>query len=119
MLPIPSPSPSSPCRYPFRDIFDPETLRQQVVLWGATALSIGLFIHILDTLHKVAFGIAGEGLTRRLRTTTLRKLLHNEIGFYDSEENSVGEITSFLAKTVSLVQGLAQGGLQVRLAEID
>lgn len=69
--------------YPFRDTFEPAALEREVMTWGLVAIGIGVFIHIVDTIQKIGFGIAGEGLTRRLRKLALRSLLHSEVGMFD------------------------------------
>jgi len=38
----------------------------------------------------------------------LEKLLQQELGYFDEDENSVGSLTGFMAKQVSIVQGVAK-----------
>lgn len=96
--------------FPFRDIFEPDRLERIILFWSCFSLALGLLLHLVDTGYKICFGLTGERLTRRLRVVALRKLLHQEVGFFDEENNSVGELSSFLAEKISLVQGLAQDG---------
>jgi ATP-binding cassette, subfamily B (MDR/TAP), member 1 len=98
--------------FTFQDETDPQRLNDTVTQWAAISFSIGVFIHVVETAYKIQFATAGEGLTRQLRKDTLQQLLRQEMGYFDQDENSVGELTEFLAQKVSLVQGMAQDGFQ-------
>eukprot|EP00928_Gymnodinium_smaydae_P025596 TRINITY_DN20336_c0_g1_i1.p1 TRINITY_DN20336_c0_g1~~TRINITY_DN20336_c0_g1_i1.p1 ORF type:complete len:1405 (-),score=181.91 TRINITY_DN20336_c0_g1_i1:117-3782(-) len=98
--------------FSFRDEADPNRLSKIVTTWGIATFCIGIFVHVVEFVYRTQFAIAGEGLTRRLRVHTLEKLLHQELGYFDEDENSVGALTEFLARKVNLVQGVAQDGLQ-------
>lgn len=52
------------------------------------------------------FGISGENLTRRLRSETFKKMLSQEIGWFDKQENNVGVLCTKLAVEASAVQGV-------------
>ena len=52
---------------------------------GFTVLRIGFFV------------MAGERLTRRLRTMTFRAILAQEVGFFDDAKNSVGRLSTRLS----------------------
>ena len=49
-------------------------------------------------------GVAGEHLTRNLRSHSVSKWLTMEIAFFDEEANSSGELTQFLGESVTLIQ---------------
>ena len=97
--------------FPFRDTFDPDALERVVLFWGIFSLGLGVLLHFVDTGYKICFGLTGERLTKQLRVMALHKLLHQDIGFFDEQGNSVGELSSFLAEKLSLIQGFAQDGL--------
>jgi hypothetical protein len=64
------------------------------------------------TMQNVCFDSAGAKLTRKLRSTAFRHLLHMEVGFYDEDNHPLGALTSRLASDaadVSLMVGLGWG----------
>jgi len=97
--------------FPFRDVFDPAELERVIITWSVVSIGLGLVIHGLGTGSKVLFAVAGEALTRRLRVLTLTQLLHQEIGYFDEDDNSAGALTEFLAAKINLVYATAQEGI--------
>ena len=63
-------------------------------------------LQIFETINMTCLGIVGEHLTKNLRMALLDKLLHLEVGYFDHEENSMGALTEFLGRKVTLMQGL-------------
>jgi len=53
------------------------------------------------------FGISGENLTRRLRSLGFKKILTQEIGWFDHKDNSVGILSTKLAIEAAAVQGVS------------
>lgn len=74
--------------------------------WALMFLILSIASFIANFAQIGLFRFAGEKLTRRLRDMSFRALLRQEIGFFDSEENSTGALTSKLAEDASLVQGI-------------
>eukprot|EP00966_Prymnesium_polylepis_P086272 1997170-Prymnesium_polylepis.1 len=87
--------------------YNPDLLMSEGLVWAILITAFGLVNHMFDSAGKISFSIAGEHLTRRLRLLALQQLLHQEIGYFDEPQNSVGQLTEFLGEKVSLVQGLA------------
>ena len=66
------------------------------------------------TLDCGFFGLAAARLTARLRRHAFDALLRQDMGFFDAEDNSAGELTSFLAEKNTLMESLTGGSAQVR-----
>ena len=60
-----------------------------------------------------AFVLAGERLTRRLRTMAYRAILRQEVAFFDDKVNSVGRLATRLAADASEVKGATGEGLSL------
>jgi len=58
-------------------------------------------------LQGSMLGIASEKLTLRLRRETFKAYLHQDMGWFDSPENSTGTLTTKLAVDASLVKGVS------------
>ena len=52
------------------------------------------------------FGVAGERLTRALRSTMFNALLRQDIGFFDDAKNGTGALTAKLSDEAEKIQGL-------------
>jgi len=57
-----------------------------------------------NTLKDYGFGIASEKLAKRVRDTCYEVILKQDIGFFDTQEHSVGALTSALASDAPLIQ---------------
>jgi ATP-binding cassette subfamily B (MDR/TAP) protein 1 len=79
---------------------------QGVWPWGVLLIGSFLILVTAAMFEGAGFGIAGEHLTRNLRASSVRKWLTMEIGFFDEEANSSGELTQFLGESVTLIQSM-------------
>ena len=52
----------------------------------------------------MAFSLSGERLTARVRSTTFRAMLRQEIGFFGDGRNSTGALSTILAADASVIQ---------------
>jgi hypothetical protein len=52
------------------------------------------------------FAIAGENLTKRLRSKVFQSMLSQEIAWFDEPDNNVGSICTRLSVEASAVQGV-------------
>ena len=59
-----------------------------------------------SALQAYLFSVAGEVLTRKLRSMAFSSMLRQEVGWFDSKENQVGALTARLATDASLVRGV-------------
>ena len=67
--------------------------------------AFGLANNVVEFIQGTCLGIAGEHLTRALRYQVLAILLRQEVGFFDEDENSVGELSEFLGQKVTVGNG--------------
>jgi len=86
--------------------YDPATVLHDGLFWSIVFLVVGAVMHFFETLNQTCLSIAGERLIKNLRLELLTTLLHFEIGYFDVEENSMGNLTEFLGEKVALMQGL-------------
>lgn len=83
----------------------------EIRFWSLMFIVVGLGALVGNLLQMGALGIAGERLTRKLRSQSFHHLLKQEMGFFDRKENSVGALSVRLATEASLVQGITGGTL--------
>ncbi|KAI8081656.1 P-loop containing nucleoside triphosphate hydrolase protein [Halteromyces radiatus] len=76
---------------------------QSTNLYSILFLIIGIWAFLSIGGRRFAFELAGERYMRRLRYQLFSRLLAQEIGFFDQEENSVGALSSRLAMDVKNV----------------
>ena len=69
---------------------------------------------VLAVVQFISFGCQGIGLAycsekliRRVRDTTFRTMLHQDIAFFDRKENSAGALTSFLSTETTYLAGIS------------
>jgi len=86
---------------------NPDDIHDGSILWGCLYIGLSLLNVVVTTLEATCFGIPGQHLTTNLRKRCLDMLLRQEIGFFDSDQNSAGELTAFLEEKIVLVQALS------------
>ncbi len=67
--------------------------------------AFGVLSFFSNIIQSGMFGISGERLTKRLRSRAFKAMLSQEIGWFDSKENSVGILSTKLAVEAAAVQG--------------
>ncbi|TGZ50017.1 hypothetical protein CRM22_010888, partial [Opisthorchis felineus] len=70
-------------------------------------LEISLFRKVDDGIQGYFFGVVGERLTWRLRDKLFHAVVHQEIGWFDREENQPGVLTSRLATEATCVRNVS------------
>ncbi|GFH06183.1 uncharacterized protein HaLaN_00773, partial [Haematococcus lacustris] len=66
---------------------------------------VGCATLIGNILQQWSFGGMGLQLARRLRVAMMRVMVHNEVGWFDREENSSGVLTTKLGSDANYVRG--------------
>lgn len=74
-----------------------DKMKSDASFWALMFLMLGLVQFISTAAASVLLGLTSEALVRRVRDISFRTLLRQEMGYFDREENSTGEITSFLS----------------------
>ncbi|KAL1522400.1 hypothetical protein AB1Y20_017390 [Prymnesium parvum] len=85
---------------------DPDAIRKNAIPWALMFVLIGVLNNVVEFIGQNALGRTGEHLTKRLRYELMSILLRQEIGYFDDERNSVGELSEFLGEKVTFVQGI-------------
>ena len=70
-------------------------MTHDAIMWALIYLAGGFTSNFFGTLEIATFGTMGEHLTNKLRSQTFRTLLHQEMGFFDSEDHTVGSTASW------------------------
>nr|XP_049698231.1 ATP-dependent translocase ABCB1 isoform X1 [Helicoverpa armigera]XP_049698232.1 ATP-dependent translocase ABCB1 isoform X2 [Helicoverpa armigera] len=84
---------------------DPAVVLNEVRKIALIFVGIGVFSGITNFIVVFFYGIAGEYLTERLRQMMFKKLLEQEVGFYDDKDNSTGALCARLSGEAATVQG--------------
>ncbi|KAL6755759.1 MDR-like ABC transporter [Haematococcus lacustris] len=66
---------------------------------------VGCATLVGNILQQWSFGGMGLQLARRLRVAMMRVMVHNEVGWFDREENSSGVLTTKLGSDANYVRG--------------
>jgi len=83
------------------------TLRDEGEFWALAFVGLGVVGLIANVLQLACYEIAGDRLVTRLRDMAFRKLMHQEIGYFDRVKNTTGAVTTRLSDDAHLVRGLA------------
>ena len=90
-------------------LFAESNLEEQKRLTNIYAVAIflvGLFGAVAQFLITVGFAKSGEELTMRMQKLTYSAILRQEIGYFDDETNSIGNLITRLSTDVSSLKGM-------------
>ena len=76
--------------------------------------SMAGFQIIAFTVTGFLTGVVGSALTSKLRALGMRKLMRQEIGFFDIDTNTASELTAFLEEKVDKVDHVSKSQLLSR-----
>ncbi|KAL6754343.1 MDR-like ABC transporter [Haematococcus lacustris] len=79
---------------------------------------VGCATLVATILQQWSFGVMGLQLARRLRVAMMRAMVHNEVGWFDREENSSGVLTTKLGSDASYVRGAVGDTLGLMLQNV-
>ncbi|GFH12387.1 ATP-binding cassette, subfamily B(MDR/TAP), member 1 [Haematococcus lacustris] len=79
---------------------------------------VGCSTLVATILQQWSFGVMGLQLARRLRVAMMRAMVHNEVGWFDREENSSGVLTTKLGSDASYVRGAVGDTLGLMLQNV-
>lgn len=91
---------------------------------SSTNLYCGVFIAIAvgsfssSLLQQLTFGTMGQHLALRVRLLMFRSIMRQEVGWFDQEANSSGQLTSRLAEDASTVRGAVGDVLGVMMQNV-
>lgn len=78
----------------------------QVRKWSLGFVVLAVIALFGNGMQHGALGISGERLTKRLRSVMFRKLMKQEMGFFDMEDHSIGALSTLLSSEIGHVKGL-------------
>ncbi len=82
------------------------TQRSEIIFFALMFVAIGCVALIGNILQMGFLGISGNKLTRKIRQEAFRKILSQDMKFFDVSGNDVGSLTSRLSSESTLVRGL-------------
>lgn len=66
----------------------PHKLRNESRFWGLMCVGLGVVILLIIPFQNYFFGVAGGKLVERIRSLTFKKVVHQEISWFDDSANS-------------------------------
>nr|XP_033786803.1 ATP-dependent translocase ABCB1-like [Geotrypetes seraphini]XP_033786804.1 ATP-dependent translocase ABCB1-like [Geotrypetes seraphini]XP_033786805.1 ATP-dependent translocase ABCB1-like [Geotrypetes seraphini]XP_033786806.1 ATP-dependent translocase ABCB1-like [Geotrypetes seraphini]XP_033786807.1 ATP-dependent translocase ABCB1-like [Geotrypetes seraphini]XP_033786808.1 ATP-dependent translocase ABCB1-like [Geotrypetes seraphini]XP_033786809.1 ATP-dependent translocase ABCB1-like [Geotry len=84
---------------------DGDKRSQNTNLLSLMFLVLGIISILVYIIMGYTFGKSGENLTMRLRSSSFKALLQQEIGWFDDHKNAVGVLLTRLATDASQVKG--------------
>ncbi|ONK76974.1 uncharacterized protein A4U43_C02F1820 [Asparagus officinalis] len=79
-------------------------MRDEVNKWCLIITCMGVVTVVANFLQHFYFGIMGEKMTERVRRMMFSAILHNEVAWFDEEENDVDILTVRLANDATFVR---------------
>ncbi|XP_049382382.1 ABC transporter B family member 9-like isoform X5 [Solanum stenotomum] len=82
----------------------PQKLRNESQFWGLMYVGLGVVIWLVIPFQNYLFGVAGGKLIERIRSLTFKKVVHQEISWFDDPANSSGALCARLSIDASTVR---------------
>ncbi|ORX65020.1 P-glyco protein [Basidiobolus meristosporus CBS 931.73] len=86
---------------------DLSKMKKDADFWSLMFVVLGIVSFFSGFSKTAFFDIAGERLTRRLRSLSFVAYLRQEVAYFDEKENGTGALTSKLSTEAYMVQELA------------
>ncbi|KAG6586737.1 multidrug resistance protein ABC superfamily [Phytophthora cinnamomi] len=74
--------------------------------WALGFVGLGIVFTLSITLQHYGFAVVSQNLVTRVRAATFSAMLHQEIGWFDLDENSSGALVSRLATDSAVLQAM-------------
>ncbi|KAL2475095.1 ABC transporter B family member 9 [Abeliophyllum distichum] len=99
--------------------FEPaHKLREDSRFWGLMLVVLGICTLVVVPVQNSFFGIAGGKLIQRIRSLSFKKVVHQEISWFDNPCNSSGAIGARLSTDASTVRSLVGDALALIVQNI-
>ncbi|KAK8950164.1 ABC transporter B family member 20 [Platanthera guangdongensis] len=95
-----------------------EDVRNEVNRWCLIIACMGFITVLANFLQHFYFGIMGEKMTERVRRMMFSAMLHNEVGWYDEDENSADTLSMRLANDATFVRAAFSNRLSIFIQDI-
>ncbi|ETP40961.1 hypothetical protein F442_11781 [Phytophthora nicotianae P10297] len=86
--------------------------------WAIGFICLGILFAISITLQHYGFAVVSQNLVTRVRLATFSAMLHQEIGWFDLDENSSGALVSRLATDSAVLQAMTSETLNRGLVNL-
>ncbi|RLN71558.1 hypothetical protein BBJ28_00020807, partial [Nothophytophthora sp. Chile5] len=86
--------------------------------WSLGFIGLGIAFGLSVTLQHYGFAVAAQRLVTRVRLATFSAMLHQEIGWFDLDENSSGALVSRLATDSATLQAMTSDTLNQGLVNL-
>ncbi|CAI5740328.1 unnamed protein product [Peronospora destructor] len=86
--------------------------------WSLGFVGLGIGFALSITLQHYGFGVVSQNLVTRVRLATFSAMLHQEIGWFDLDENSSGALVSRLATDSAILQAMTSETLNRGLVNL-
>ncbi|CAH0474092.1 unnamed protein product [Peronospora belbahrii] len=86
--------------------------------WALGFVGLGIIFTISITLQHYGFAVVSQNLVTRVRLATFSAMLHQEIGWFDLDENSSGALISRLATDSAVLQTMTSDTLNRGLVNV-
>ncbi|GMF37206.1 unnamed protein product [Phytophthora fragariaefolia] len=86
--------------------------------WALGFVGLGIVFTLSITLQHYGFAVVSQNLVTRVRAATFSAMLHQEIGWFDLDENSSGALVSRLATDSAVLQAMTSETLNRGLVNI-
>jgi ATP-binding cassette subfamily B (MDR/TAP) protein 1 len=96
--------------------FEYPKLRHDANFWCLMFLMIGLVSLVLYSVQGTLFAYSSEKMVYRARSRAFRVMLHQDISFFDQQENTTGALTATLSagtKELTGISGVTLGTLLI------
>uniref|UniRef100_H3G8G1 Multidrug resistance protein ABC superfamily n=1 Tax=Phytophthora ramorum TaxID=164328 RepID=H3G8G1_PHYRM len=86
--------------------------------WSLGFVGLGITFALSMTMQHYGFAVVSQKLVTRVRLSTFNAMLHQEIGWFDLDENSSGALVSRLATDSAVLQAMTSETLNRGLVNI-
>jgi ATP-binding cassette subfamily B (MDR/TAP) protein 1 len=86
--------------------------------WSLGFVGLGITFALSITMQHYGFAVVSQNLVTRVRLATFRAMLHQEIGWFDLDENSSGALVSRLATDSAILQAMTSETLNRGLVNV-
>ncbi|KAI3456077.1 hypothetical protein Pfo_012740 [Paulownia fortunei] len=97
----------------------PNELRKDSKFWGLMLVVLGSCTLVALPVQNYFFGIAGGKLIQRIRSLSFKKVVHQEISWFDDPANSSGAVGARLSVDASTVRSLVGDALGLIVQNIS
>uniref|UniRef100_A0A7N0REW6 ABC transporter B family member 9 n=1 Tax=Kalanchoe fedtschenkoi TaxID=63787 RepID=A0A7N0REW6_KALFE len=96
----------------------PSLLRKDSKFWAVIFVVIGLISFVAAPLQNYFFGVAGGKLIQRIRSLCFKKIVHQEISWFDEPANSSGAVGARLSTDAAAIKSIVGDALALIVQNI-